>query len=303
LLPCFQTVVIYSSTEKKLDKKIRENLRDTRNNLFLSDTIGHGGQLGFQRPLLILLDRNFDLATPLHHTWTYQSLLHDVYDMKLNKVEIANASSQSTGSAAKKSYILVNSDKFWRNQKGSTFPVVAESIAEELEKYKQYETQLKSLKDTISDGNLNEESNFLDNTNKLTNAVSSLPELLEMKRLLDMHTNIATSLLDVIKQRKLDVFFETEEKIVGKQTLEKTLLEIINDPETGNTEDKIRLFMIYYLCSTNLSQAELDQYLLQLQAAHCDIDCIKFLKRYKSLSKLSYTNQVNAESANYSAVK
>lgn len=70
--------------------------------------------------------------------------------MKLNKVEIASGSLTSAGSSsAKKSYILVNSDKFWKQQKGSTFPVVAESIAEELEKYKQYETQLKSLKNTI----------------------------------------------------------------------------------------------------------------------------------------------------------
>jgi hypothetical protein len=32
----------------------------------------------FQRPLLVILDRNVDLATPLHHTWTYQALAHDV---------------------------------------------------------------------------------------------------------------------------------------------------------------------------------------------------------------------------------
>ncbi len=38
-----------------------------------------------------------------------------------------------------------------------------------------------------------------DTTSKLTNAVSSLPELLEKKRLLDAHTNIATALLDQIK--------------------------------------------------------------------------------------------------------
>jgi hypothetical protein len=38
-----------------------------------------------------------------------------------------------------------------------------------------------------------------DNTNKLTSAVSSLPELIEKKRLLDMHTNIATTLLEQIK--------------------------------------------------------------------------------------------------------
>ena len=44
---------------------------------------------------------------------------------------------------------MSNTDKFWKLQKGSTFPVVAESVQEELEKYKQYENELKSLKDTI----------------------------------------------------------------------------------------------------------------------------------------------------------
>ncbi len=32
----------------------------------------------FQRPLFVLADRNVDMATPLHHTWTYQALIHDV---------------------------------------------------------------------------------------------------------------------------------------------------------------------------------------------------------------------------------
>lgn len=54
--------------------------------------------------------------------------------------------------------------------------------------------------------------------------------------------------------------------------------------------------MIYYLCSNSLSQAELDQYLIQLKAAGCDIECIKYLKRYKSISKMSYTNQYNESS-------
>lgn len=66
---------------------------------------------------------------------------------------------------------------------------------------------------------------------------------------------------------------------------------MINDPETGSPEDKLRLFIIYFLCNTNLSQAELDQCLLQLKSMNCDIDCIKYIKRYKSISKMNYSSQ------------
>lgn len=69
---------------KKLDKKLRENLWDARNNLFHGNT-GQTGSFSFTRPMLILLDRNIDMATPLHHTWTYQALAHDVLDLSLNR--------------------------------------------------------------------------------------------------------------------------------------------------------------------------------------------------------------------------
>lgn len=71
---------------KKLDKKLRENLFDARNNLFQTDS--QAGNFNFQRPLLIVLDRNIDMATSLHHTWTYQALAHDVLDLSLNRVVI-----------------------------------------------------------------------------------------------------------------------------------------------------------------------------------------------------------------------
>ena len=58
----------------RLDKKIRDNLRDSRNSLFQQES----GALAFNRPVILLLDRNFDLMTPLAHSWTYQSLIHDV---------------------------------------------------------------------------------------------------------------------------------------------------------------------------------------------------------------------------------
>jgi len=84
-----------------------------------------------------------------------------------------------------------------------------------------------------------------DNTEKLTNAVNSLPQLLEKKRLIDMHTKIATCILNAIKSRRLDSFFEIEEKIMSKLTLDRSLIDILKDSEFGQPEDKMRLFIIY----------------------------------------------------------
>ena len=103
--------------------------------------------------------------------------------------------------------------------------------------------------------------NLTENMSKLTSAVSSLPVLLEKKRLIDMHTTIATALLDQIKTRKLDMFFELEEKIMAKHASpfgsDRSLIQILEDQDAGTPEDKLRLFLIYFLCSgNNITDAE-----------------------------------------------
>uniref|UniRef100_A0A8C3BGE4 Sec1 family domain containing 1 n=1 Tax=Cairina moschata TaxID=8855 RepID=A0A8C3BGE4_CAIMO len=251
----------------KLDKKLRENLRDARNSLFTGDTLG-AGQFSFQRPLLVLVDRNIDLATPLHHTWTYQALVHD--DFHLNRVNLEESTGTESIPAGarpkkknKKSYDLTASDKFWQKHKGSPFPEVAESVQQELESYRAQEDEVKRLKSIMGIEGEDEGaiSMLSDNTAKLTSAVSSLPELLEKKRLIDLHTNVATAVLEHIKARKLDVYFEYEEKIMSKSTLDKSLLDMISDPDAGTPEDKMRLFLIYYISSAQApSEVDLEQY-------------------------------------------
>ncbi|KOB76304.1 Uncharacterized protein OBRU01_05980, partial [Operophtera brumata] len=199
---------------KKLDKKLRENLWDARNNLFHGNT-GQSGSFSFTRPMLILLDRNIDMATPLHHTWTYQALAHDVSS----------------------------------------------------------EAEVKKLKSSMG---LDAESDVAlsmvsDNTQRLTSAVNSLPQLMEKKRLIDMHTTIATAILNSIKSRRLDSFFELEEKVMSKSSSveSKAVIDLISDPTAGTEEDKMRLFIIYYLC-TDVSEDEYKKFEGALMAANCD---------------------------------
>ncbi|XP_009695785.1 PREDICTED: sec1 family domain-containing protein 1 isoform X1 [Cariama cristata] len=280
----------------KLDKKLRENLRDARNSLFTGDTLG-AGQFSFQRPLLVLVDRNIDLATPLHHTWTYQALVHDVLDFHLNRVNLEESTGMESSPAGarpkkknKKSYDLTASDKFWQKHKGSPFPEVAESVQQELESYRAQEDEVKRLKSIMGIEGEDEGaiSMLSDNTAKLTSAVSSLPELLEKKRLIDLHTNVATAVLEHIKSRKLDVYFEYEEKIMSKSTLDKSLLDMISDPDAGTSEDKMRLFLIYYISSAQApSEIDLEQYKKALMDAGCNLAPLSYIKQWKAFTKMA----------------
>ncbi|XP_022214901.2 protein sly1 homolog [Drosophila obscura] len=274
---------------RKLEKKLRENLWDARANLFHMDaTQAGGGVFSFQRPVLLLLDRNIDLATPLHHTWSYQALVHDVLDLGLNLVYVED---EAAGGARKKPKAcdLDRTDRFWMTHKGSPFPTVAEAIQEELESYRNSEDEIKRLKTSMG---MEGESDIAfsmvnDTTTRLTNAVNSLPQLMEKKRLIDMHTKIATAILNYIKARRLDSYFEIEEKVMSKQTLDKPLLELLRDPEFGQSEDKLRLYIIYYICAQQLSESEVERLKEALQAAGCDLTALAYVQRWKALMNRS----------------
>lgn len=270
---------------RKLEKKLRENLWDARNNLFHLDAT-QINSFSFQRPLLIILDRNVDMATPLHHTWTYQALAHDVLDLSLNQVEIDEDNDNSGKQKRnKKIYDLNSSDKFWKAQKGSPFPTVAEAIQEELERYRTSESAIKQLKTSVEEdgggGSRTAFSRVDDTTERLTSAVNSLPELMEQKRLIDQHTIVATCILDAIKARRLDTFFEIEEKIMSKLALDRPLIDILKDSEFGEPDDKMRLFIIYYICTPNVSSSEFSKYETILTELGCDLSPLPYLKRWK----------------------
>lgn len=276
---------------RKLEKKLRENLYDARNNLFHMDAT-QAGNFSFQRPLLAILDRNVDLATLFHHTWTYQALAHDVLDLSMNRIIVEDDAPSGGARRKAKSCDLDNRDKFWSSHKGSPFPIVAQAIEEELDSYRSSEDEIKKLKSSMGIDGENEVAYSMvnDNTARLTNAVNSLPQLMEKKRLIDMHTKIATNILNFIKQRRLDSFFELEEKIMSKSLLDKALIDLIQDPDFGSAEDKMRLYIIYYIC-TNLSETEYKKMEAVLRDAGCDLSPIAYVQRWKSIVTRSSPNQ------------
>ncbi|KAL7072139.1 hypothetical protein ACQ4LE_008441 [Meloidogyne hapla] len=264
---------------EKLDQKIRDNLRDARNNLFTQENV-RASHLNIHRPVLVIADRSIDLSTMLHHTWTYQAMIADILDMDLNRIRMKDKNGRQ------KDYEFSNEDKLFNSYKGSAFPLVAEAIQEDLEAYRKNEEEIRRLKDSMGiEGStiIENESDFLlDNaTNKLSSAVGSLPELLEKKRLIDLHTNVATALLNNIKSRKLDILYETEEKLLTGQDL--PLMECLR--ECNSNEDALR-FALIAACSKHLSTVEQREILAYFEEKGISPDALDFVRQLRSFSNV-----------------
>ncbi|KAI5467253.1 Sec1-like protein [Mariannaea sp. PMI_226] len=278
----------------RLDRKLRDHILNSKDNLFSASRPVASAGTPSSRPVLILLDRNVDLIPMLSHSWTYQSLVHDVLNMKLNRITIETPSEDGKP-AQKKAYDLSANDFFWAKNAGVPFPQVAEDIDAELTKYKE-DTSSITRKTGVS--NLEDLQNDTSaSAQHLKAAITLLPEMRERKGVLDMHMNILAALLGGIKDRQLDNYFQMEENI-SKQT-KAQVMEIIKDENKGTEPvDKLRLFVIWFLSmEQDVNRADFEGFEKVLAEAGADVSCLPYVRQVRATTKMTQLATINSSTA------
>lgn len=245
---------------------------------------GPGGAGATQRPILCILDRDVDLVTMLHHSWTYQSLAHDVFAMKLNRLTVPVESPGGDSSAPPKprSYDVDEGDGFWTTHAGEPFPNVAQAVHEAIEEYNK---KMASMREK-DEGDPNDPG--------LAAAINALPEMTEKKRSIDMHTNIATALLTEIKERELDRYYEMED-LFASQSLATSITQceqLLASDRKGTMLDKTRAMMVLYLSKPSISSAQLRGLGEALRNAGGEASGLDYLQHLASIRNMAVPSLV-----------
>jgi hypothetical protein len=262
----------------RLDRKLRDHILNSKDNLFSEKRQG-AGATSQSRPVLVLLDRNVDLTTMLSHSWTYQSLVHDVLKMSLNRITLELPKDENNASAGtfKKVYDVNSNDFFWAKHAGAPVVEAADAVDAELLKWREESTAMTQKAGASNFEDLQNETSAA--TQHLKAVIGELPEMQERKATLDMHMNILTAIFNGIKTRQVDNFFQIEEEVM-KQTKDQ-IMEIIKGEDKGNDPtDKLRLFIIWFLSTEQeLNRTEFESFTKALEAAGADVSSLPYIRQ------------------------
>lgn len=203
------------------------------------------------RPLLLIIDRSIDLSIMFHHSWTYQSLLLDVFKNSMNKIAIPSAIPSITE-------LDKGKDSFWSNQSFQEFDLVLQNIDKQFNEWK-------AKYDSIG--------------TSIVEAFENVTELTEKKSQLDLHMMLASELVKIIKTRHLDHYNQCEETLMrGKNSDIEELLQLPVDCEEAEI-DKLRLKIISFLSSNREFEGhtQLFHYLRSYRIQNSTDSTVKYL--------------------------
>lgn len=272
----------------KLDEKLRDHVINLKRlNSGLEPTQNP------EKSVLILLDRNVNLSSMFAHSWIYQCMVFDIFNLSRNTIKIEKKlKKDGVDQVEVKKFDIEPKDFFWNKNSSLPFPDAVENVELELNKYTEEAKQITTRTgySSIQEIDLNDQSD----TQHIQEAIKLLPELTFRKNIIDLHMTVLSDLIKELESKNLDAFFEIEQNLSDPK-VQKNFLDLLSaTSKEDNSLDKFRTYIIIYL-SCDLPKSFFDECEKRLTKLDIDLSSLKYIKKVKEISKMSELSTLSIE--------
>jgi len=190
-------------------------------------------------PVLLILDRREDPATPLLTQWTYQAMVDQLIGIKNNRVSLSGV--PGVGKELQDIVLSSSQDEFYAANLYSNFGEIGQTIKvlmEDFQNKAKSHQQIESIADM---------KNFIEN----------YPQFKKMSGTVSKHVTLVSELSRIVGVRKLLEISEIEQELVSEgdhSTMLKQVSELISR-DSVTLEDATRLVMLFTLRFENHSNS------------------------------------------------
>ncbi|BFF89300.1 vacuolar protein sorting-associated protein 45 [Drosophila madeirensis] len=186
---------------------------------------------GSAPPLLLVLDRRDDPVTPLLHQWTYQAMVHELLQIKNNRVDLSDR--PNVPKDFKELVLSGDQDEFYGTNMYANYGEIGATIKTLMEEFQRKANDQKKV-ESIAD---------------MKNFIESYPQFKKMSGTVQKHLCIIGELSGLSNKRNLFELSELEQEIACKAEHSAQLQRIkkLIADERVTIEDALKLVALYAL--------------------------------------------------------
>jgi len=199
---------------------------------------------------LLILDRTYDVMTPILHEFTYQAMIYDLLPVENDHYKFSSATNE--GKSREKDVILSESDPLWPTLRHKH---IADTMNWILDGFNEFVKDNKATK-LYSGGKV-------ESLKDMSEAMQAMPQYKEMLDKYSLHINMSTSAMKIFEEHQLKkIAFLEQDMSTGEdaegapvKNVISAMPPILTDKEVTKM-DKVRLLMLYIISQEGIKDGD-----------------------------------------------
>ena len=227
-----------------------------------------------RKAIVLLFDRRLDPVTPLLSQWSYQAMIHEVFAIKNNVVDLSN---WNVPKEFKKVLLSSQSDEFFKQHMYNNFGEIGEIIRKYVDEFQGKKNSYKNI-ENISD---------------IKDFISNYPEFKKMSGTVNKHVNLVEEVFKYVMAHDLMSVSAFEQNLCNDQLKSSSddaeLRNLLTSSKVRDLDKKKLLCLYFIQKGHNMSQMH---FYIDLVARETKTDKMNLEKMLRNLS--SYSQQRNS---------